>query len=293
MLSPKFNDCFNLFARTLKRADSVTSYKRDCTLFSSVCGERDFLLLDSSDVESFARYLLDKVSSGQMKPRYASAIFARVRSVAVFFSSIDGLAYNNPFEGYHFPVADVSVTAASIPSNAEIDALMSAAREDAELYCILALILKCSLTSGECVSLKKSDIVYSGTDMIIATKSLNKKRFIKVPDDVETLLNDYADAHPHEEDFLFANKNGEQLRIRTLQYRFKKAAAAAGFDNKYSLNDIRNTGIAYMLRCGASGKEVSTFLNVNERWISKYANSVEHMEIVSNDYTNLQIRRNV
>lgn len=48
-----------------------------------------------------------------------------------------------------------------------------------------------------------------------------------------------------------------------------------------------------MLRCGASGKEVSTFLNVNERWISKYANSVEHMEIVSNDYTNLQVRRNV
>lgn len=58
--------------------------------------------------------------------------------------------------------------------------------------------------------------------MIIAIKNLNKKRFIKVPGDVETLLNDYADAHPHEEDFLFANKNGEQLRIRTLQYRFKK-----------------------------------------------------------------------
>ncbi len=278
------------FLSKLKSYDSVRAYKRSCGYIREYCS-KEFLSLNNDDIRSYADYLMKKAVSGEYSANYTSAEFARVRSVASYIeenASIYGIAYNNPFDGYVFPAAGKAVTMASIPKLETINMLLDNVADDDELFLGLTLILRCSLTSGECMGIKRSDfIIEDGDMMLLKITKRGYTRHLVVPDDVRVIINQYIASHASESGALFINERNEPMRIRAFQKRYEKKAAQCGFG--YTMNDIRNAGITYMLACGSSAPETAKYLGINERWAYRYTGVGDKLNIVSDDYSNIRV----
>lgn len=300
MLSSFFiNSIYVPFSSGLKTDVSRRAYLRSCQEMSEVTGGKDFLAFSKEDVALYARHLIDRVRLDKIKHRYASVLFAYPRSVAAYieanYEQLGLASYTNPFKNFVFPAYDSSICATSVPSNMDIDALLTQAAGDKELYVALTLIIRLCLTSGDVIRIRLDDFKkLDDGSMVLSTKKSGKVRYLSVPEDVMTIVDDYlAIRYAVDHDFLLSNSNGDRLSLRVLNYRFRKAASdVEDFSGDYSLNDIRNCSIAYMQRCGASYDELSKYLGVSSRWMYKYTHAVEHMDIITNDYSNILIKRN-
>lgn len=281
---------FPAFCRTLKAKESHKIYLRSCTSAASYYGT-DFLDIDNAD--SYAEHLLSKVTEGKLSLNYAYAEFSRARSVASFieehFADYGMTAYNNPFKDYAFPKKDTVLSGLYLPSVSELDKLLEASEDDDELYLAISLVLKLSLTVGECLSLKRDDFIINDDDvMLLRVESTDRHRYLKVPEDIRQLVSEYCSSHScGPENYMFINRKGDRLQIRALQKRLDKACSSC--DLHYNFNDIRNTGIAYMLKCGATEKEAAEFVGIAEKWIYRYSSATKHMHIAENDFTNIKI----
>lgn len=278
------------FLSKLKSPDSIRAYRRSCGYISEYCS-KGFLSLNNDDIKSYADYLMKKAVSGEYSANYAAAEFARVRSVASYIDDnavIYAIAYNNPFEGYIFPAAGKAVTMSSIPKLETINMLFDKAADDDELYLGLTLILRCSLTSGECMGIKRSDFLIDEGDMMLL--KITKRGFTRhlvIPDDVRVIINQYIASHESESGALFINERNEPMRIRAFQKRYEKKAAQCSFG--YTMNDIRNAGITYMLACGSSAPETAKYLGISERWAYRYTDVGDKLNVVSDDYSNIRV----
>ena len=196
---------------------------------SSFCG-KGFLQLNYEDVQSYAQMLLEKVQDGKFSPSYACAEFGRARSLASYIdtnqSKFNGLYYKNPFSGYIFPTYTKDVSPSSIPSAQEVDEILEKVKDDDALFAVVTLIVRCSLSPGECIGIKRDDFILDSNDvMLLRITKRSFTRFVTVPDDVRDIINRYTASYPGaEHDSLFLNSRGEPLLLRALQKRFKKAA---------------------------------------------------------------------
>ena len=278
------------FLARLKSADSVRAYKRSCSFITEHC-QKNYMNLEMDDVKAYAAYLMQLVISGKYSENYASAEFARVRSVASYIADnteIYGVYYVNPFENCVFPSAGKSVALASIPKLDTINKLLDFVKSDDELYMGLSLILRCSLTSGECIGIKRADFILEEDDtMLLAITKRGYTRHIVVPEDIRTIINNYIVAHESTSGTLFINSQNEPMQIRAFQKRYEKAASACDFG--FTMNDIRNAGITYMLACGSPGPETARYLGINERWAYRYTGAALKINIVSDDYSNIRV----
>lgn len=283
------------FLEKLTSKDSVRAYRRSCSYLMEYCS-KDFLELNPEDIRTYADHLMQLVISGKYSHNYASAEFARVRSVASYIEENFALAglsyYDNPFKNYIFPSsAGKNVSLSSIPKIETINKLFESVKQDDELYLGLTLILRCSLTSGECIGIKRKDFIVEEDDtMLLAIIKRGYIRHIIVPDDVRVLINQYITTHNSVTDALFINAQNEPMQIRAFQKRYEKAASSCKFG--YTMNDIRNSGITYMLACGSSGPETARYLGINERWAYRYTGAAQKLNIVSDDYSNIRIIKN-
>ena len=280
------------FLNKLKSADSVRAYRRSCSYISEYCA-KGFLSLNDDDVRNYAQSLMQHVMSGKYSSAYASAEFARIRSVASYIednSSIYEIHYLNPFDGYAFPAAGKSVEMASLPRIDAINILLDKVAGDDELFLGITLILRCSLTTGECIGIKRSDFIIEDDAMLLQITKRGYTRHLVLPDDVRDIINQYVSSHDSSSGALLINSQNEPLRLRAFQKRFEKKAAECGFG--YSMNDIRNAGITYMLACGSSAPETARYLGINERWAYRYTGAAQKLNIVSDDYSNIRVVRN-
>ena len=89
-------------------------------------------------------------------------------------------------------------------------------------------------------------------------------------------------------EYLFSNKKGNQLRIRDLERLYKKYVLD-NMDQQYTLQDLRNAAVVYMLKGGASSGMVADYINIDYGWMHRYNTAVSKLELAAVDFSNIRI----
>lgn len=262
---------------------------------NSICDyfRKDFLDITSSEAQKYFLHLSnDKGNPLTIKTLHAK--LSSLRSISEFIYENRekyGLSkyYQNVFYNVSLEEFDYYIDKEKIPTIEEMDQLLQACENDDMLFLIFSFILRCALTASEACSLTPKMIrVDARNHGFITFNKRNKYRYVKIPEDVMNLLTKYISKYG-EHEYLFYNKNGKPLSIRSLQTRLKSKLLDAGIDKPYTLQDLRNAAIAYMLKCGAKSKDIAEYTGISDRWIYRYNNVIQELEIAPCDYVHFKI----
>ena len=290
------NEIWPLFSKTLNTKKSKSDYYSLLCDISSYA-KKDFLLLSDTDAQSYFNHLLMRVSNGKQSEKTVRVKLARLRSVSNFtlrhsyLFELQQSYVHNPFQNVNLPTAEEYLTKKNVPSIEEMDDILSLAKKNYELYVILSLIIRCGLSAGEICSIKYTDFVQDAAGNVgISYQYRNLTRYVKVPADVLTILQDYiGDTDVADSEYLFCNRRKNQLRVRDLERLYLKFVPT-DVQPHYTLSDLRNGSAAYMLLCGASAKEVSEYINISIEWMRRFDKVLPELQRAACDYTNILIK---
>ncbi|SFO68808.1 hypothetical protein SAMN04489757_17110 [Anaerocolumna aminovalerica] len=95
--------------------------------------------------------------------------------------------------------------------------------------------------------------------------------------------------HTGEREYLFYNKKNSVLRVRSLETLLKNALLKAEIDKPYTLQDIRNASIAYMIHSCAKSNEIADYAGVSDRWIYRYDKIIDELNYAPCDYVHFRM----
>ena len=126
--------------------------------------------------------------------------------------------------------------------------------------CMVAVILsfKLMLKTSEIARLKWKDIIEAEDKHFLAITNKGETRYLSMPEDVYERIMEYSDALINDgkdlSSYMFVDrkkcvqeKERKAISQRELQIWIKKAEEELGMD-KYTYNDLRNSGITYAIR---------------------------------------------
>lgn len=119
---------------------------------------------------------------------------------------------------------------------------------DDMLKLIILLTLKCALTSGEIISIKRKDIVISPEYTTISLVYKSKEKYIVVPFDIKDEFDTYYSSVSSE--YLFVNKRGQQLSRTVLERNFNKLVNGCSLSN-ITLKKIRGSALIRANNCNS------------------------------------------
>lgn len=293
-LSEKFLELWNRFSSAkLHHPKSRYEYLRQ---INRICDylECDFLDISLSGVNSYFKHLASsRTADGSSKYtlKTMNGILSYFKSISSFImvqSDMEG--YSNVFLSVDIEHYSDFINPASVPSLKELDMLLSSVKDNDMLYLIFSLIIRCSLTTSEICSLKAEMILSDGNNryFISFRKKNNTIRRVKIPDDVVRLLLDYTSENNIQSGPLFFNSRGHAITYHNLNRWTKEAMTAAGFN--YTLQDIRNSAIAFMLHGGADANSTAEYAGISERWMYRYGEVLDSLDTAPCDYQNFIIR---
>lgn len=198
--------------------------------------------------------------------------------------------YVSPFFRVNIASFSTYLEPEKVPSLSVIDKLLTTCRQqrDEQLYLIISLVVRCSLTASQVCSLKTSMIRVDNEDnCCICYPGKTTDTLQRVPPDVAKLLFSYMNSRGNTE-FLFYS-NGTAFYSKLLQRKMKSLSDAAGLENTVTLQDLRNSSIALMLNAGAPAEEVSEYSSIAPRWLYRFNTVVESMQTAACDYVNFSI----
>lgn len=281
-------DVLSKFLASLKTDKSKNDYN---TLICSICDycKKDFLDLQIGDAKAFFEEEIRKIIAGSITKQTVTVKLARLLSISNYIIKndlIDGYLVN-PFTNVEIPETEKAVDPKSIPSIDEMDHLLELAKEDTGLYVALSLIIRCALTSGELCKLKRSNLItFSDGTFALDFRYQNSQKRIKLPEDIVDLIDSYMTSRPHAGEYLFYNKRGNPMRMRDMENLYAKTM---GPDNQFTMQDVRNGAIVYMLKCGASQKQAADYVGISPGWMSRYNEALSSMSLAAVDYVNIRI----
>ena len=276
------NRIFPSFLNQLKAEGTRKNYYSAVVHLCNHVG-KDFLLISAAD----AREYFSKFETGAfLKPNgkcyssstvslklfYFRSISTYILQNAVLFGMED---YTSPFTFLEAAEPVPVVNATEFPSLTLIDRLLSVA--DAQMRLILALTIRCGLTTSEIVSLTPAHLSYHDGLVDICFRSVtNKKndRIVHVPEDVSELLTSYL-SMTGVQPTVFCNIRRKPLTSRVLENMFHRLKEDAGIDTQITLQKLRTMNICYMLAGGATPEAVSSQLGISERWMHRYKNAAD------------------
>ena len=292
-LSNTFKDLiWSDFSKSLKSKGAKSDYFMLCC---DICdfSQKDFLYLTEDDAQSYFDRLLQLQIDGKMSLDTINVKFYRLHSISKFISFEQHkykISYFNPFSYVTIPQISEYINISHVPSVPQMDAILNQSHSDERLFLILSMIIRCGFTVGEICSMRSDSFVCDAAgNYAIRITYRNKSRFVKLPLDIVSLVNDYASSSAINSDYLFYNNRGNPLRPRDLQRLY---AATILFDEalpKFTLSDLRNGAAAYMLKSGVSAKMVADYIGINPGWIHRYNKVLKELQVSAVDYTNIKI----
>lgn len=296
-LSPLFDhEIWPLFAKTLNTQKSKSDYYALLKDTSSYL-KKDFLLIGEADAQSYFNHLLMLVSNGKQSLKTVKVKLARLKSVSNFvlrhsyLFELQQTYVRNPFLRVSLPQTEDYLTKRNVPDIDELNDILHRAEKNTQLYLILCLMIRCGISAGEVCTLKYEDFIQDKNGNVgIEYCYRNVKRYIKLPEDILTLIQEYiGDAEIAHSAYLFHNKRGNPLRIRDLERLYLKYLPAEE-EPHYTLSDIRNGAAAYMLVCGASPSEVARYIGIAPEWMRRFDKIIPELYVAAVDYTNIRVR---
>lgn len=276
------------FLNNLKTAKAKNDYN---TLVCSICdfAKKDFTELYVSDAKAFFSQEINKVKEQKQSKITVVAKHSKLHSLSNYiikYNLIPG--YNiNPFATVNIPEVDTKILDSSMPTLKQIDHILEFAKAEHQLYVALSIIVRCALTSGELCKLKLNDIIIDPNNnhsFILHYK--NKIRYIKIPNDIMVIIHNYISSRSIPGEYLFYNKRNNPMRVRDLENLYAKTMPPT---NNYTMQDIRNRAITYMLKFGASQKQTADYIHITPTWITRYAEVIPELELAAVDYVNIRI----
>lgn len=283
------------FSRSLKSRGARSDYFMLCC---DICdfAKKDFLLLTENDTQSYFDKLLLLQVEGKLSLDTINVKFYRLHSISKYISLHQKrykIHYFNPFSYVTIPQISKYIDISHVPTIQQMDAILTQAKPDMRLFLILSLIIRCGFTVGEiCAMRSESFLCDAGGNYAIRITYRNKTRFVKLPLDIVSLIDDYCASYAIGSNYLFYNNRGNPLRPRDLQRLY---LASVTFDEslpKFTLSDLRNGAAAYMLKSGASAKMVADYIGINPGWMHRYDKVLKELQIAAVDYTNIKIVSN-
>lgn len=269
---------------------------------ANICSICDFLKKDFLDISYMdAQFYFDHLSqSRRLKVSSLNVKLASLRSISSYIlKNIEHDKFNidpsftNVFSKVNITPTDNYVKKESIPTQSELKQILDSISSNDMLFLIVSLIIKSSLTVSQVCNLKPSQIVLDGADRGCIIFSNGKKtRFVKIPADVMDLLVSYTNTYGVY-DFLFYNKHMRPLRPRTLETLFQSHISKLELQKDFTLQDIRNASIAYMLKGGASQSAVADYIGVSGRWMFRFNQVIDELSDAPCDYLNFNIQKNI
>ena len=251
------------FASTKKKPGTAANYFKSARCVCDFC-QKDFLKLTEDDAKSYHEYLLEQEADGKISNRTIKVRFVGFNQLARFIcAGYPDEMESNPFERIVLPLTEEHLKYQRIPTMKEIDDLLTAAKDDEQMYLILCLICRMGLTAAETVKLKRQQIAETEENSIgiICIGKDGTEILRPVPEDVKEILLDYIEESGVESE-LFHNEWNKPLTERNLNYLIKKYAALAGLETKCSVKDLRNRAILSMLAANASPQDVAQYAGI-------------------------------
>lgn len=278
---------------SLKRERTRRDYYR---YVSRICDYLccDFLCIDAVMAQGYF-YHMESRADGYT-PKSLHSMLSALRSFATYIEknrSIWGLDdYVNPFVGVLVSSYTDNLHMNDIPLPDQVDAILSAASVDTQMYLILLLVLRCGLSVSEVCRLKASCVRQdeAGRFFLEIIKNDGKmRRNVKIPTDILPAVLSFCGECPSDGP-LFYNQKGQPLQVRTLQMYFSDLVKSADLGRSFTLQDIRHASIAYMRKGGAEASSVASYTGISERWVYRYNGVLDELTAAPCDYGIIQVR---
>lgn len=277
------------FESTLQTTQAKKEYKREVLAICQYT-KKSFVTLSRLEIQAYFNYLL----RSHLKPSTILSKQAKLRSFSNYLcnnASRFQIEYgHNPFISINFmPDSSFYIASNHVPSVPEIDSILSEASSSPEVYLILSLLVKCTISPGELCRIRLSDFYLDETGYpYLKIISKGNARSIKITSDIVDIINSYV-ASVAPTTYLFENRNGNQLRLRDMERHFRKVLPSCN----YTLSDIRNSGIAIMLAQGIPQIQVAAYAGITPLWLRRFEKQLPQLGVQAIDLSSLQIKNQI
>lgn len=225
---------------------------------------------DLSVLRAVSRYMDENADEFQIEPRYLD-----------LFSVIEVM----------FP--DMQFRPEDLPNFQDVDKVLDYFKNEGDMVGFLScsLVLRTTLTTNELVSLRRDMLLQDANGNYgIRLKLTNYAyRYVKLPDDIVELINQYSKQRIDNLPYFFLNKKGKAVSSRALQNRLRDACLACDVQ-PFTYNDLRHLSQALMIKEGVPLNKLAEHIDVkNVNWFFRYNRVIETLDDSAVDYSHLKI----
>lgn len=223
-----------------RSAFTLIAYKKDIEQFIGHLASRektDMKEVKKEDVESFIAHLLTNSYTKKSTSRKLNS----VRTFFRYLKSQNLITYNPSLDVSH---PKYTALPPRILTKLEYRGLRDCAKENSRTYAMVELLLQTGLRIGELAALKLIELKHGHLQL--------GDRLIPLNRTVQKAIEQYLKTrHPSANDHLFVTKTGKPLLLRNIRTIIDKCFKEIDVQDA-TVNDLRNTFIAYQLGNGAS-----------------------------------------
>ena len=225
---------------------------------------------DLSVLRAVSRYMDENASVFQIEPRYLD-----------LFSIIEVV------------LPDMQFKIEDLPDLESINQVLDYFKSEGDMVGFLScsMVLRTTLTTNELVSLERNMLLQdaNGNYGIRLKLTDHAYRYVKLPDDIVELINQYSLQRTDNLPYFFLNKKGKAVSARALQNRLREACLACNV-TPFTYNDLRTLSQALLIKEGAPLGKLAEHINVkNMSWFFRYNRVVEALDDSAVDYSHIKI----
>lgn len=201
--------------------------------------------------------------------------------------------YLDLFSVIEVVLPDMEFKIENLPDFESINQVLAYFKSEGDIVGFLScsLVLRTTLTTNELVSLERNMFLQdaNGNYGIRLKLTNHAYRYVKLPDDIVELINQYSLQRTDNLPCFFLNKKGKAVSARALQNRLRDACLACNV-TPFTYNDLRTLSQALMIKEGAPLGKLAEHINVkNMSWFFRYNRVVEALDDSAVDYSHLKI----
>lgn len=279
MLLPSLLDKFVTYLKSQGKSDfTVIAYKKDLEQFVGFLTSKE-----KNDIREIKKEDIDAFIAKLLQDNYTKKSASRkLNSIRTFFRYLknEGVLEQNPSLDVSHP--KYSQAPPRIFSKLEYRALRDVGKEDPRTYALIEILLQTGVKIGELANLRLSDIEEDG--LKIRPYGKNPERKVPLNKAAEKSIEEYKKVRGKngDDDHVFITRTGNPLLVRNIRQIITRCFREVGIENA-TVNDLRNTFIAYQLINGASVEYIARIvghrrLSSTERFLNLVKEEAERKE---------------
>lgn len=278
VLLPTLIDRFvDYLTKQSKSSFTIIAYRKDIEQFVGYLTSHD-----KNDIREVKKEQIDGFITKILQENYTKKSASRkLNSIRTFFRYLktEGTISQNPALDVSHP--KYTQNPPRIFSKLEYRALRDVAKEDPRTYGLIEILLQTGIKIGELANIRMSDI--KKDSLSIREYGKCPAREVPLNKAAKKAVEDYLKIRGEsKQDALFITRTGNPLLIRNIRQIITRCFNEVGIENA-TVNDLRNTFIAYQLMNGSSIEYIAKIvghrrLSSTERFLNLVKEEAEKKE---------------